>query len=174
MMRGLADEASDPKYAHIERERRWRVIVDARPDLSKHFHILIEDHYITGTRMRLRRMTDSKSGEHSMKLTKKYEAADPLARAIVTTYLTEAEYDLLATLPAKELSKRRFHVLCGGIEYSLDQFFGHLSGLELVEIEWPDDEGLRQVVSPKWAAYEVSTDIRYQGGSLVESGVPLD
>lgn len=76
-----------PKYARLERERRWLVDRTACPDLSAHAHVLIEDRYIDGTRLRLRRTTDSASGEQLFKLTKKYDTGDPLARPIVTAYL---------------------------------------------------------------------------------------
>jgi CYTH domain-containing protein len=171
-MRGRGEEASAPKYAHVERERRWLVDQNKRPALDGFSHILIEDRYITGTRMRLRRMTNSSTGEQALKLTKKYEAVDPLARPIVTTYLTDEEYQQLLALPAMPITKRRFHIEDAGREFSLDQFRGILSDLELVEIEWPDDEGLRTLVPPLWAGREVSDDAQFQGGWLAANGLP--
>lgn len=172
-MRTGADEARSPKYAHIERERRW-LIDPARLRTLPTAHVLIEDRYISGTRMRLRRMTDSDSGQVALKLTKKYEAVDPLARAIVTAYLHEAEFALLAGLPGVMIVKRRFDLVAGGIAYSIDRFEGALAGLTLAEIEWPDDAGLRDLPAPPGAIREVSDDPRYQGGSLVASGIPKE
>lgn len=172
-MRTGADEARSPKYAHIERERRWLIDPARLPALSA-AHVLIEDRYISGTRMRLRRMTDSASGAVALKLTKKYEAADPLARAIVTAYLDEAEFAPLACLPGMMIVKRRFDLVAGDITYSLDRFEGALAGLELAEIEWADDAGLRGLPAPPGAIREVSDDPRYQGGSLVVSGIPKE
>lgn len=165
------DEARAPKYAHVERERRWLIDPAAvhAPDAGA--AILIEDRYVTGTRMRLRRMRDA-DGREALKLTKKYDADDPLARAIVTTYLTAAEYDLLAALPAVPLVKRRYPLIADGREYSLDVFEGALAGLVLAEIEWPDDAGLRTLPPPPGAVREVSDDPRYQGGALVTWGRP--
>ncbi len=171
-MRGSLDEASAPKYAHIERERRWKVDSRRRPELQGLGHILIEDRYIERTRLRLRRMMDCVSGSQVLKLTKKYDASDPLARAIVTAYLSEIEYQVLLALPARALSKRRFHIVDGGCEFSLDQFQGRLDGLELIEIEWSDDAGLRALVPPLWAEQEVSDDPHYQGGWLAANGLP--
>ena len=173
-MRRAIDEAQHPKYAHIERERRWLVDASRRPDLSRLPHILIEDRYIIGTRMRLRRMTGSETGEEALKLTKKYEADYPLARPIVTAYLTPDEYNILAELPAKPITKCRFKIVEGATTFSLDRFEGALAGLELAEIEWPDDEGLRVIKSPLWTVREVSNDQRYQGGALAASGLPKD
>ncbi|WP_375428359.1 hypothetical protein [uncultured Sphingomonas sp.] len=173
-MRTGIDEARDPKYAHIERERRWLVDSRKRPDLSVLSFTLIEDRYITGTRMRLRQMTDSTSGERAFKLTKKYEAADPLARPIVTVYLTNEEYALLAGLPAEPLAKRRYKVADGGLVFGIDVFLGSLATLELAEIEWPDDNGLRTLSSPSWATHDISADPHYQGGALSLNGLPKD
>lgn len=166
MMRTGADEAFKPKYAHIERERRWLVDPRCRPDLSTLSFTLIEDRYITGTRLRLRRMTSET--QSSLKLTKKYDASDPLARPIVTSYLTEAEYALFAALPADGITKRRYS--CQG--HSLDQFEGALAGLELAEREAADSAALRAIAAPLWTIREVSDDPRYQGGTLARLGKP--
>jgi len=171
-MRTLETEMAAHKSAHVERERRWLVHPDRRPSLENVPHIHIDDRYVDGTRLRLRSMTDSVSGATSLKLTKKYEAEDPLARPMVTTYLSQAEYDLLATLPARPITKRRYTVPGAARLFSLDRFEGPLAGLELIEIEWPDDAGLRALDSPGWAARDVSTDPRYEGGSLAHNGMP--
>ena len=163
-------EARAPKYSLIERERRWLVDQSKRPDLDNLDYILIEDRYIRDTRMRLRRMTDSKTGQLSLKLTKKYECSDPLARPIVTAYLTEQEFEAFAKLDALPLAKKRYSVE----GFSVDQFDGALDGLELVEIERSDDQMLRDLHPPAWAAAEVSNDPRYQGGTLVIHGIPKD
>ena len=114
-MRGFSDEMCVPKYAHVERERRWLVDRNARPPLDGLPFVAIADRYIHGTRLRLRRMTDEGSGAQSLKLTKKYHCADPLARPIVTFYLAEDEHALLATLPADPLSKRRYRLVEQGV-----------------------------------------------------------
>ena len=173
-MRSGVDEARDPKYAHIERERRWLVDPASRPDLSAQPFTLIEDRYITSTRLRLRRMTDSMTSACSLKLTKKYDGADPLARPIVTAYLSEAEFAVFERLPGTLLTKRRFEVTGGANIFSIDQFLGSLAPLELAEIEWPDDAGLRALPSPIWAIRDISDDPRYQGGALSHFGLPKD
>jgi CYTH domain-containing protein len=171
-MRTGEDEARSPKYAHIERERRWLVDPALRPSLDCLPCTLIEDRYVDGTRLRLRRMTDGQTGAIALKLTKKYEAADPLARPIVTAYLTEAEYAVFAALPARPLAKSRYKVIGGDQEFSIDCFHGSLKGLELAEIEWPDDAGLRGLDPPSWAIRDVSDEPAYQGGALATFGRP--
>lgn len=172
-MRTGADEAAAPKYAHIERERRWLIDPSRLPPLPAD-HVLIEDRYLAGTRMRLRRMTDSRSGGVALKLTKKHEADDPLARAIVTTYLDEPEFALLAGLPSVPIVKGRHDLTVGGLTYSVDRFDGMLAGLVLAEIEWPDDRGLRVLPAPPGTIREVSDDPRYRGGGLVAHGIPKE
>lgn len=64
-MRTGDDEAASPKYAHIERERRFLVDSGRLPPLDRaRAAVRIEDRYIDGTRLRLRRMTDVTSGAH--------------------------------------------------------------------------------------------------------------
>jgi CYTH domain-containing protein len=106
-------------------------------------------------------------------LTKKYEAERPEARPIVTTYLTEAEYAVLVSLPALLLRKRRYRLPIGGQIWSLDLFEGALAGLELVEAEAENEAALKALVPPIWAAKEVTYDPRYQCGSLAKaSAIP--
>ena len=168
-IRGLDTETGDPKYARIEFERRWLVDTVARPALDGAYTTRIEDRYVDGTRMRLRRMSRPDLGETKWKLTKKYECEDASARPIVTAYLTAAEYELLRSLPALELVKTRYHLLLDGRWWSLDLFDGPLAGLELVEIEAADAASLAALVPPPWAAKEVTHDPRFQGGSLARS-----
>ena len=165
-MRGFADEIESPKYAHIERERRWLVDLSGRPSLDGLPYVLIEDLYVRGTRLRLRRMTDSAIGACSLKLTKKYDSSDSLARPIVTAYLSEAEFALLAGLAANALSKRRYTLLHDAARWSLDCFAAPLEGLELVEIEAPDAAALGALRPPPWAGKEVSIEPSFEGGAL--------
>jgi CYTH domain-containing protein len=129
----------------------------------------IEDRYIDGTRMRLRRMSRPDLGETKWKLTKKYECDDPAARPIVTSYLTASEYELLTALPARGLVKRRYHLPVAGQFWSLDLFEGALAGLELVETEAADAAALAALVPPPWATKEVTHDPRYQCGALAQT-----
>ena len=171
-MRTAADEAAAPKYAHRELERRWLVARAAVDALKGEAPIAIHDRYIVGTRLRLREM--SRSGRTVFKLTKKYDCADPLARPIVTAYLTAEEYAVFAALPAATLRKRRFRLRGEGRDFSLDRFDGPLAGLVLAEIELDDEAGLRGLANPAWAVREVSLDPRYQGATLARDGIPTE
>ena len=172
-MRSSDDEARSPKYAHLERERRWLVDPAKSALVEATDPITITDHYIAGTRLRLRRMACAGSPP-SFKLTRKYECSDPLARPIVTAYLTDAEFDVFAALPSHIIQKRRFLVREDGHDFSVDRFDGALAGLELAEIEMTDDAELRNLPDPAWTVRDVSSDSRYQGGTLVVNGIPRE
>ena len=168
--RGLDQEAGDPKYARFEIERRWLVDTAGRPSLEGHAMTLIEDRYIDGTRLRLRRMSRPDLGEVKCKLTKKYDCADPSARPIVTAYLTAAEHEVFRALPARELVKRRFHVPLDGRYWSVDVFEGPLQGLETIECEAEDEASLTALVPPDWALREVTYLPQWQCGALAAAG----
>lgn len=164
--RNLATELATPKYAYIERERRWLVESSASPAVTGD-GVLIEDLYITGTRMRLRRMTNS-DGWTSLKLSKKYVAPDPSARPVVTSYLDEAEYDLLAALPGRQIIKRRHIVTEAGTDWSVDYFEGKLAGLVIAELEAKNHAALQAIQAPGWALREITHEQRWQSGALAQ------
>ena len=165
-LRSPEEEAESPNYANMERERRWLVASERLPPMTGLPYWIVEDRYLLGTRLRLRKMLDSMSGKVSFKLTKKYEAADPLARPIVTAYLTEDEHRVFAALPGLDLLKFRFKVADGPLAFNVDRFQAPLEGLILTEIEQPDDLSLRNIVPPPWSAREVSLDVAFQGEKL--------
>jgi CYTH domain-containing protein len=158
------------KYAQIERERRW--LLATLPDVlqDSQDYQLIEDRYITGTPLRLRRMTDATGQVTARKLTQKYQAADQTAYATTITnfYLDEASYVLLGTLPARILTKKRFKLVDGRFQFSIDQFSGPLTGLVMAEIEQPDMNSLMQIPQPAFALREVTENPKFGGGMLVQ------
>jgi CYTH domain-containing protein len=173
--RGIDEELREPKYAHLELERRWLVDTSRRPALHRYPVTIIEDRYLDGTRMRLRRMIQNHRGEVICKLTKKYECADPSARPIVTSYLTKAEYDILHALPAYELIKHRYRLPLDGHTWSLDMFQGPLRGLEMIECETGDKAALAALTPPDWALREVTHLPQWQCGALAAAGsIPED
>jgi CYTH domain-containing protein len=142
----------DPsRYARLEDEQRF--VVAALPDEATDPR-LIEDRYVAGTRLRLRRVTDGHGTQR--KLGQKRRVDDrPSASWHTTLYLDEAEHDVLEALDAVTLSKRRWSLPRGGCA---DEFLGSLAGLVLVEGERPFD-------GPP-GAIEVTDDERFTGGAL--------
>src|SRR5690349_11823117 len=102
------------KYAVVEREHRYVVLTAPAPSLAvRTLHI--DDRYLHGTRLRLRRVEED--GEPDvLKLGQKvrFDAHDPSALAHTTLYLDEGEYHTLVALPADRLRKTRRHVPLDG------------------------------------------------------------
>jgi CYTH domain-containing protein len=139
------------RYAKLEDERRF-LVAEVPPGAVT--PRLIEDRYLSGTRLRLRRVSD---GDRTVcKLGQKVrDDARPTAVWHTTLYLDSSEFERLSRLGAATLTKRRWSLLRGG---SADEFLGALEGLVLVEGERPFD--------PPTNAVEVTDDERYRGGAL--------
>ena len=154
------------KYARIERERRF-LLAGPPPSPAAAARRRITDRYLPGTRLRLRRIDDLDSGDCEFKLTQKVPAGQPgfIQGLITNTYLSAAEYDLLASLPAAVLSKTRLSVPPLGI----DVFEPPLHGLIMADIEFSTDKQAQSYIPPPVAIAEVTDDPRFTGGSLVRA-----
>jgi len=152
-----------PKYARFEYERRFRVAADRVPALDPETARLIEDRYVDGGRLRLRRMSGGGRPEQ-LKLTRKYGGALP--EPITTLYLSADEYLVLSGLPAAPLRKRRYQLPAGDTRFSLDVFEGALTGLMLSEVEADSTAVLAAIAPPPWSAGEITGDPRWTGAAL--------
>ncbi|MEU2956994.1 hypothetical protein ACIOUE_28540 [Streptomyces xanthochromogenes] len=167
---GVQGQAVVPgKYARVERERRF-LLAAAPSGSAVNEARRIHDRYLVGTRLRLRRV-EWAGGGCEFKLTQKVPAAGHgVVQGLITnTYLSAAEYDLLASLPAAVLSKTRISVPPLGV----DVFDGPLRGLVLAEAEFTTDEEAQLFVPPHQCVAEVTEDARSTGGRLVETSRPL-
>ncbi len=126
----------------------------------------IDDSYIDGAWLRLREQTEDNSATQ-FKLTKKtpMPAAGAQQGFITTIYLTAYEFQLLAQLPAKMLCKTRYSMPPFGI----DVFEGELAGLRLAEAEFDSASEADTLVLPPYIRHEVTDDIRFTGGQLVNT-----
>lgn len=154
-------EPGKGKYARPERERRFLVQdeVPAGEGLR-----LIEDRYLDGLRLRLRRVT--RDGQSVYKLTQKVRPAesDPSEVLITNMYLSEREHARVSTLPGSVVVKMRAVVTTSTHDFVVDEFQGPLHGLRLAEVEVADlDERLDL---PTWLGHEVTYDNRFSGGHL--------
>ena len=125
---------------------------------------LIEDRYLDGMRMRLRRVTVD--GQVLYKLTQKVRAdeSDPSEVLVTTMYLSQSEGTRLWTLPGSVVVKTRAVVATSTHSFAVDEFQGRLHGLRLAEVEVLDlDE---PVDLPAWVRDEVTADNRFSGGQL--------
>ena len=153
-----------PKYAHWVAERRF--LVDSRnlPELRAGDARLIEDLYIDGGRLRLRRTTLPGDGGVEYKLAKKYEADNPVIGAMTNLYLSAEEYDALSGLPGARLSKRRHKIGA----FVVDVFEGALAGLVLAECEATNRMAAMAFDVPAWCVREVTTELDYTGWRLAQ------
>lgn len=149
------------RFARLECERRF-LLAAAPPGLPATGR-LITDRYLTGTRMRLRRV-ESPGGEPEFKLTQKIpaERSGPVQGLITTVYLTAAEYAVFARLPARVLRKTRYGLPPLGV----DVFGPPLAGLVLAEAEFDTADAAAAFPVPDFAVAEVTADPRFTGGSL--------
>lgn len=159
-----APPGKSDKYARRERERRFllRQVRDA-PSATR---VAITDHYVTGTRLRLRRtVEDADAKTTTYKLTQKVPAPNHGPGLITSLYLSAYEYDLLLRLPAQRLDKVRRTVGPLGV----DEFFDRHRGLVLAEAEFDSDEEMAAFRRPEWAIAEVTEDERFTGGRLART-----
>src|SRR6266540_1447189 len=96
---------AESKYARIERERRY-LLQDLPEELTRASpHVQITDNYITGTRLRLRKIRDPQTNKWTVKLTQKF-APDPddLSRTTITNiYLNALEAETLDVFATNEI-----------------------------------------------------------------------
>jgi CYTH domain-containing protein len=162
--------AAGQKYARVERERRFLLREMPEPLTRASEHVQIWDNYITGTRLRLRKIRTPLTKKWTLKLTQKYTPAPPdFSRTVITnTYLSAAEYEVLSVFEGNEIRKNRYPFEYEGRKYSIDVFLGGLWGLILAETEFESDEEMRAFTPPPFVALEVTNDETFTGGSLVE------
>ena len=161
-------ESSKPfKYAHIERERRF-LLLELPWAIAYDRSMLIEDRYLIGSTLRLRRV-EAPGKKCVYKLGQKIRLdASPRTIAHTTLYLSEAEFGILSTLPASILVKTRHFLTIDGLVVGIDEFGGPLNGLLLAEVDLGTEEGM-PISFPHMFATEVTDDERFTGGSLANT-----
>src|SRR6266567_1968670 len=116
------------KYARVERERRY-LLHNLPEGLSRaEHHLQITDNYLTGTRLRIRKVRDPKTNKWIVKFTQK-SAPDPndLSRTTITNiYLNAMEAETLSIFEANEIRKNRYYFSFEGQRFSVDMFLGDL------------------------------------------------
>jgi len=158
------------KYARVERERKFlldRLPAELTPASP---HVQITDNYLTGTRLRLRKIRDPQTNKWTLKFTQKF-APNPqdFSRTMITNvYLNAREYDTLAVFEANEIRKNRYKFEHEGHLYGVDLFLGDLLGLILAEISFETDEELEQFAMPSFAFVEVTNSEMFTGAKLVD------
>ena len=161
---------AESKYARVERERRY-LLQDLPERMSRASpHVQITDNYLTGTRLRLRKVRDPQTNKWTVKLTQKfaYDAGD-FSRTIITNiYLNALEAETLAVFAANEIRKNRYPFEFEGRRFAVDMFLGDLFGLVLAEVSFETDEELDNFPRPPFAIADVTGMELFTGGRLCE------
>lgn len=158
----------ESRYARCEREHRYllRDLPDGLTRASP--HVQITDNYITGTRLRLRKVRDPYTNRWTVKFTQKFAPnQEDLARTLITNiYLNAAEAEVLGVFEANEIRKNRYPFELEGRRFSIDMFLGDLFGLVLAETDFQTDEELESFEQPPFAIADVTNLELFTGGSL--------
>jgi CYTH domain-containing protein len=159
----------ESRYARLERERRFLLRELPHGLRLSDEHTQITDNYITGTRLRLRKVRVPATNEWTLKLTQKHAPAPPdFSRTLITTiYLNEYELEVLSIFEGNEIRKNRYPYEHEGRRYSVDVFLGDLRGLILAETDFDTDEEMDAFPLPPFAVADVSRDEVFTGGNLV-------
>ena len=158
----------ESKYARVERERRY-LLQDLPEGLTRaSHHVQITDNYITGTRLRLRKVRDPQTNKWTIKFTQKFAPRlEDLSRTLITnSYLNASEYEVLSVFEANEIRKNRYSFEFEGRKFSVDMFLGDLLGLVLAEVSFETDEELDNFPLPPFALAEVTNNETFTGGRL--------
>jgi len=160
----------ESKYAQVERERRY-LLQDLPEGLVRaDAHKQITDNYITGTRLRIRKVREPRTNKWVVKFTQKF-SPDPedLSRTIITNvYLNAHEAEMLSVFEANEIRKNRYPFEFEGRKFCVDMFLGDLFGLVLAEVSFETDEELDSFPKPAFALADVTNNPLFTGGRLAE------
>ncbi|MBC8031953.1 MAG: hypothetical protein H7Z16_17855 [Pyrinomonadaceae bacterium] len=161
---------AESKYARVERERRY-LLQDLPEGLTRASpHVQITDNYLTGTRLRLRKVREPQTNKWTVKLTQKF-APDlrDYSRTIITDiYLNALETEALDISDANEIRKNRYPFEFQGRKFSVDMFLGDLFGLVLAEVSFETDAELESFAKPPFATADVTNVELFTGGRLCE------
>jgi CYTH domain-containing protein len=161
----------ESKYARVERERRY-LLRDLPEGMTRvDPHLQITDNYMTGSRLRLRKVREPRTNKWTVKFTQKFVPnPDDLSRTIITnTYLNALEAEVLSSIfNSNEIRKNRYPFEFDGRKFSIDMFLGDLFGLVLAEVSFETDEELDNFPKPPFALIDVTNEPLFSGGRLCE------
>ena len=159
-------------YAKREYERRWVLRAFPPALTADRPWSRIADHYIDGTRFRVRERIRTDDGDIAWKLTQKFPEIDGAFDRVVITnsYLTRDEYEVFLRLPGRRLVKHRWLLEFAGALYGVDAYQENLAGLITAEREFETHEALLAAAGgaamPFADAIDVTDRIELTGGGL--------
>jgi CYTH domain-containing protein len=163
----------DGGRARVRRER-WFLLPSLPRALAQGVAALIEDRYIAGTGLNLRRTLTPgarTAGDGPLlTLGQRVRAGSRRSERItLTDQLSPDEYAALARLPADVLVWRRYEVRLASRQCAVDVFSGELKGLVLAEAAFSSPEETVAFPPPVYAVAEVTGDERFAEWSLVHT-----
>lgn len=160
---GVLVAMNPPKYAQAEIERRWLVDKNHLPPLGEARTRRIEDKYLSGGRLRLRRVSENDC--HPIyKLGKKYLHQAEHPEPVVSIYLTESEYESLLSLPGQSAVKTRYTVAGGALD--IYEFPRH--GFAIFEVEFVSEQAAAAYAPPGFVGQEITRVAAYSGFALCQ------
>ncbi len=152
-----------PKYSQPEIERRWLVAVDKAVRLPQVRAKKIEDKYLSGGRLRLRKVSEENC-EPIFKLGKKYLRSEASPESVVSIYLTESEFKVFLALPGRGATKTRYSVQGGALDVYEHPSHEHA----IFEIEFESERAAAEYLPPEFVREEVTFNEKYTGFGLSE------
>jgi CYTH domain-containing protein len=159
--------------AQVRRERRF-LLPSLPRTLAQGVASLIEERYIAGTGLNLRRTLTpgGRTAGHGPVLTlgqRVRTGSRQSERVTLTDQLSGEEYATLARLPADVLVWRRYEVQLSNQPCGVDVFSGELKGLVLAEAAFSSPAEAGAFPRPVYAVAEVTGDERFSGWALVHT-----
>lgn len=158
------------KYAYIQHQRRY-LLEDLPEGLTRaSAHLQMTDNYITGTRLRLRKIRNPQTNKWTLLLTQRFPAKpNDLSRLTITElYLDSTEYETLSVFEGNEIRKNRYSFAWEGHEFSVDMFLGDLFGLVTAEITFAAEEAAASFPKPNFALAEITNQSIFFGERLCQ------
>jgi hypothetical protein len=149
-----------PKYSILEIERKWLVQAAFLGSLEGKPYREIEDLYITGARLRLRKISAA-DGTAEYKFGKKYGRSSHLSEPITNLYLSESEFSLLRALNGNTVLKHRYQIAGGSLDLYLQP-----AGVAVFEREFASEEEALAYTPPQFVETEVTNDPSLSGAEL--------
>lgn len=162
---------AESKYERIERERRFLLADLPEGIVRSDHHFQITDNYLTGTRLRIRKVRDPRRNKWTVKFTQKYllTEGDFSRTRITNIYLNAHEAEMLSVFEANEIRKNRYRTEYEGHPVAIDMFLGDLFGLVLAEVSFESDEEMNSFGTPSYALADVTNNPVFSGGRLSQS-----
>lgn len=150
----------------IERERRF--LVDRLPEALPAGSRIVQGYLMTSpAAVRVR----SQDGRFTLTV----KTGSGLTRVEIERDLDADEFDALWEVAVDlRVDKHRHLVPLGDHTAELDLFDGELSGRQIVEVEFDDDDAAVAFEPPSWFGVEVTDDGRYTNATLARHGWPAE